>query len=95
MFWREIDFANEKVRTLAGNGTKGSDYIGGGKGDTQVIKLICKFLRMSDIRILYSYNLRWTTIFFKSWSFTSYMISLGSLMDHKLKILDFLPFSAP
>jgi len=43
MFWREIDFANEKVRTLAGNETKGSDYIGGGKGDTQVIKFICKF----------------------------------------------------
>lgn len=34
---REIDFANEKVRTLAGNGTKGSDYIGGGKGDTQLL----------------------------------------------------------
>ncbi|KAK7337681.1 hypothetical protein VNO77_18266 [Canavalia gladiata] len=33
---REIDFVNEKVRTLAGNGTKGSDYIGG-KGDTQVL----------------------------------------------------------
>ncbi|KAI5424517.1 variant 3 [Lathyrus oleraceus] len=34
---REIDFANEKVRTLAGNGTKGSDYIGGGKGNTQLL----------------------------------------------------------
>lgn len=34
---REIDFANEKVRTLAGNGTKGSDYIGGRKGDTQLL----------------------------------------------------------
>ncbi|XP_025662380.1 protein SUPPRESSOR OF QUENCHING 1, chloroplastic isoform X2 [Arachis hypogaea] len=34
---REIDFINEKVRTLAGNGTKGSDYIGGGKGDTQLL----------------------------------------------------------
>ncbi|KAK7284430.1 hypothetical protein RJT34_19176 [Clitoria ternatea] len=34
---REIDFVNEKVRTLAGNGTKGSDYIGGGKGDTQLL----------------------------------------------------------
>ncbi|XP_058738486.1 protein SUPPRESSOR OF QUENCHING 1, chloroplastic-like [Vicia villosa] len=34
---REIDFANEKVRTLAGNGTKGSDYVGGGKGDTQLL----------------------------------------------------------
>nr|XP_027188810.1 protein SUPPRESSOR OF QUENCHING 1, chloroplastic isoform X2 [Cicer arietinum] len=34
---REIDFANEKVSTLAGNGTKGSDYIGGGKGDTQLL----------------------------------------------------------
>ncbi|XP_014495822.1 protein SUPPRESSOR OF QUENCHING 1, chloroplastic [Vigna radiata var. radiata] len=34
---REIDFVNEKVRTLAGNGTKGSDYVGGGKGGTQVL----------------------------------------------------------
>ncbi|XP_027351864.1 protein SUPPRESSOR OF QUENCHING 1, chloroplastic isoform X2 [Abrus precatorius] len=34
---REIDFVNEKVRTLAGNGTKGTDYIGGGKGDTQLL----------------------------------------------------------
>ncbi|KAK2364956.1 bifunctional riboflavin kinase/FMN phosphatase [Trifolium repens] len=34
---REIDFANEKVRTLAGNGTKGSDYTGGRKGDTQLL----------------------------------------------------------
>ncbi|KAL9332441.1 hypothetical protein ACSQ67_002051 [Phaseolus vulgaris] len=34
---REIDFVNEKVRTLAGNGTKGSDYVGGGKGDTQLL----------------------------------------------------------
>ncbi|XP_057439055.1 protein SUPPRESSOR OF QUENCHING 1, chloroplastic isoform X2 [Lotus japonicus] len=34
---REIDFVNDKVRTLAGNGTKGSDYIGGGKGDTQLL----------------------------------------------------------
>ncbi|KAJ7973259.1 NHL repeat-containing protein 2 [Quillaja saponaria] len=32
---REIDFVNEKVHTLAGNGTKGSDYIGGGSGATQ------------------------------------------------------------
>ena len=39
---REIDFVNEKVRTLAGNRTKGSDYVGGGKGDSQVIKLISK-----------------------------------------------------
>ncbi|PQM37925.1 NHL repeat-containing protein 2 [Prunus yedoensis var. nudiflora] len=28
---REIDFVNDTVRTLAGNGTKGSDYRGGGK----------------------------------------------------------------
>ncbi|TKY61571.1 NHL repeat-containing protein 2 [Spatholobus suberectus] len=34
---REIDFANERVRTLAGNGTKGNDYVGGGKGDTQLL----------------------------------------------------------
>ncbi|XP_020212147.1 protein SUPPRESSOR OF QUENCHING 1, chloroplastic isoform X2 [Cajanus cajan] len=34
---REIDFVNEKVWTLAGNGTKGSDYVGGGKGDTQLL----------------------------------------------------------
>lgn len=34
---REIDFVNELVRTLAGNGTKGSDYEGGGKGTSQVL----------------------------------------------------------
>ncbi|XP_077218341.1 haloacid dehalogenase-like hydrolase family protein isoform X2 [Tasmannia lanceolata] len=32
---REIDFVNETVQTLAGNGTKGSDYKGGGKGTSQ------------------------------------------------------------
>ncbi|CAH2068737.1 unnamed protein product [Thlaspi arvense] len=32
---RVIDFVNEVVRTLAGNGTKGSDYRGGGKGTDQ------------------------------------------------------------
>ncbi|KAJ9186012.1 hypothetical protein P3X46_005570 [Hevea brasiliensis] len=34
---REIDFVNERVRTLAGNGAKGSDYKGGGKGMTQLL----------------------------------------------------------
>lgn len=34
---REIDFVNEMVRTLAGNGTKGSDYKGGRKGTAQVL----------------------------------------------------------
>ncbi|GAB4835670.1 Protein SUPPRESSOR OF QUENCHING 1, chloroplastic [Ancistrocladus abbreviatus] len=34
---REIDFVDEKVRTLAGNGTKGSDYRGGGRGTTQLL----------------------------------------------------------
>ncbi|KAK1295282.1 hypothetical protein QJS10_CPA16g01676 [Acorus calamus] len=34
---REIDFVNETVRTLAGNGSKGSDYYGGGSGMTQVL----------------------------------------------------------
>ncbi|VFR01697.1 unnamed protein product [Cuscuta campestris] len=34
---RVIDFVNETVRTLAGNGTKGSDYEGGGAGTTQVL----------------------------------------------------------
>lgn len=34
---REIDFVKETVRTLAGNGTKGSDYKGGGKGTAQVL----------------------------------------------------------
>ncbi|XP_020264541.1 NHL repeat-containing protein 2 isoform X1 [Asparagus officinalis] len=33
----EIDFVKETVRTLAGNGTKGSDYKGGGKGTAQVL----------------------------------------------------------
>ncbi|XP_050383338.1 protein SUPPRESSOR OF QUENCHING 1, chloroplastic isoform X2 [Argentina anserina] len=34
---REIDFINETVRTLAGNGTKGTDYRGGGRGSTQLL----------------------------------------------------------
>ncbi|KAI0519561.1 hypothetical protein KFK09_007012 [Dendrobium nobile] len=34
---REIDFVNETVRTIAGDGTKGSDYSGGGKGSSQVL----------------------------------------------------------
>ncbi|OWM72419.1 hypothetical protein CDL15_Pgr018304 [Punica granatum] len=34
---REIDFVNETVRTLAGNGKKGSDYEGGGKGKNQLL----------------------------------------------------------
>ncbi|KAL1221163.1 Protein SUPPRESSOR OF QUENCHING 1 [Cardamine amara subsp. amara] len=34
---REIDFVNETVQTLAGNGTKGSDYQGGRKGTTQLL----------------------------------------------------------
>lgn len=31
-----VDFVDENVQTLAGNGTKGSDYKGGGSGITQV-----------------------------------------------------------
>ncbi|VYS49318.1 unnamed protein product [Arabidopsis thaliana] len=34
---REIDFVNERVQTLAGNGTKGSDYQGGRKGTKQLL----------------------------------------------------------
>lgn len=34
---RVIDFVNEMVGTLAGNGTKGSDYKGGGRGSTQLL----------------------------------------------------------
>ncbi|XP_057494336.1 protein SUPPRESSOR OF QUENCHING 1, chloroplastic isoform X2 [Actinidia eriantha] len=34
---RVIDFVNEMVRTLAGNGAKGSDYKGGGKGTAQLL----------------------------------------------------------
>ncbi|TMX01365.1 hypothetical protein EJD97_024641 [Solanum chilense] len=34
---RVIDFVNETVRTLAGNGTKGSDYEGGGTGIAQLL----------------------------------------------------------
>ncbi|XP_015874923.3 protein SUPPRESSOR OF QUENCHING 1, chloroplastic [Ziziphus jujuba] len=34
---REIDFVNETVCTLAGNGTKGSDYKGGEKGSVQLL----------------------------------------------------------
>ena len=36
IFFREVDFVNESVRTLAGNGKKGSDYRGGGAGNSQV-----------------------------------------------------------
>lgn len=38
---REIDFVKETVRTLAGNGTKGSDYKGGGHGANQARFHIC------------------------------------------------------
>ncbi|KZV33835.1 NHL repeat-containing protein 2 [Dorcoceras hygrometricum] len=34
---RVVDFVNENVQTLAGNGTKGSDYKGGGSGITQLL----------------------------------------------------------
>ncbi|XP_028061681.1 protein SUPPRESSOR OF QUENCHING 1, chloroplastic [Camellia sinensis] len=34
---RVIDFVNETVQTLAGNGTKGSDYKGGGMGAAQLL----------------------------------------------------------
>ncbi|KAI4374057.1 hypothetical protein MLD38_012100 [Melastoma candidum] len=34
---RVIDFANEMVRTVAGNGTKGMDYEGGGTGIEQLL----------------------------------------------------------
>ncbi|GAV83560.1 NHL domain-containing protein/HAD_2 domain-containing protein/Thioredoxin_8 domain-containing protein, partial [Cephalotus follicularis] len=34
---RVIDFINETVQTLAGNGTKGSDYRGGGEGSSQLL----------------------------------------------------------
>lgn len=34
---REVDFVNEVVQTLAGNGTKGSDYKGGDKGASQLL----------------------------------------------------------
>ncbi|GMP63714.1 hypothetical protein CsSME_00025303 [Camellia sinensis var. sinensis] len=34
---RVIDFVNETVQTLAGNGTKGSDYKGGGMGTAQLL----------------------------------------------------------
>ncbi|KAK3014291.1 hypothetical protein RJ639_008014, partial [Escallonia herrerae] len=34
---RIVDFVNETVQTLAGNGTKGSDYKGGGKGSSQLL----------------------------------------------------------
>ncbi|KAJ8529629.1 hypothetical protein K7X08_036464 [Anisodus acutangulus] len=34
---RVIDFVNETVETLAGNGTKGSDYEGGGTGTAQLL----------------------------------------------------------
>ncbi|GJR52652.1 protein suppressor of quenting 1, chloroplastic isoform X2 [Tanacetum coccineum] len=44
---RVIDFVNESVQTLAGNGTKGSDYKGGGKGTSQARYNIISFLIIS------------------------------------------------
>lgn len=38
-----IDFVNEMVQTLAGNGTKGSDYKGGRSGSTQARFRASKF----------------------------------------------------
>ncbi len=31
----QIDFGTRRVQTLAGNGQKGSDFLGGGKGKNQ------------------------------------------------------------
>lgn len=31
----QIDFGTRQVQTVAGNGQKGSDYVGGGKGRNQ------------------------------------------------------------
>ncbi|CAF1727856.1 unnamed protein product [Brassica napus] len=53
---REIDFVNERVETLAGNGTKGSDYQGGRKGTSQARNLIPRMflIILRDQRLLNS-----------------------------------------
>ncbi|OAY81734.1 NHL repeat-containing protein 2 [Ananas comosus] len=48
---REIDFVNETVRTLAGNGTKGSDYKGGGRGTAQARSTTTSFAQPSGISL--------------------------------------------
>ncbi|BBN12735.1 phosphoglycolate phosphatase [Marchantia polymorpha subsp. ruderalis] len=50
---REIDFVNEKVRTLAGNGEKGSDYKGGKKGSSQVLNSPWDVCLDSSCKVLY------------------------------------------
>lgn len=40
---RVINFVDEMVQTLAGNGIKGSDYKGGQKGNSQVGHIIMTF----------------------------------------------------
>ncbi|KAH9755580.1 protein SUPPRESSOR OF QUENCHING 1 [Citrus sinensis] len=50
---REIDFVNDTVRTLAGNGTKGSDYQGGEKGTSQARLEIMNHLLNSPWDVCY------------------------------------------
>lgn len=49
--FRVIDFVNDTVRTLAGNGTKGSDYDGGGRGTNQVLhwNIVFYFLQLGQL----------------------------------------------
>ena len=51
--FREVDFVNDVVRTLAGNGTKGSDYRGGGKGTNQACLGFSLFLNVHIICVCY------------------------------------------
>jgi DNA-binding beta-propeller fold protein YncE len=50
---REIDFVNESVKTLAGNGEKGSDYKGGKKGLAQVLNSPWDVCLDSNYGVLY------------------------------------------
>lgn len=65
-FCRVIDFVNEDVQTLAGNGTKGSDYKGGGKGTTQVLIFLSLWYQISyrfpRNAFLFMWSKNWKTI---------------------------------
>ncbi len=43
---REVDLTNGTVTTLAGNGNKGNDYRGGGKGRAQVRMIFQDLVRV-------------------------------------------------
>ncbi|KAH9604993.1 hypothetical protein KSS87_017907 [Heliosperma pusillum] len=72
---REVDFVTDMVRTLAGNGSKGSDYKGGGIGKSQ-----------ASLRTRYSISLWPQTTVFLSGSLLLVLRLLSHLLNSPLKI---------